>query len=284
MTEKRNNGASVGVRRIIAYVVLILLSFLCLFWFWILLVNATRSKGELTKGFSLIPSKWLLKNWQGLRAGTLPVWNGLINSLIVSGGSAVLCVYFSTMTAYAIHAYRFKGRNAIYTFILMIMMIPSQVTALGFLQLIRNMNLEDNLIPLIIPAIAAPVTFFYMKQYMDSTLSLSLIEAARIDGAGELRIFNSVVLPLMKPAIAVQAIFTFVQTWNNYFIPALIISENNKKTLPILIASLRSADFLKFDMGKVYMLITVAIVPIIIVYLLLSRFIVDGVTLGGVKE
>ena len=221
MTEKRNNGASVGVRRIIAYVVLILLSFLCLFWFWILLVNATRSKGELTKGFSLIPSKWLLKNWQGLRAGTLPVWNGLINSLIVSGGSAVLCVYFSTMTAYAIHAYRFKGRNAIYTFILMIMMIPSQVTALGFLQLIRNMNLEDNLIPLIIPAIAAPVTFFYMKQYMDSTLSLSLIEAARIDGAGELRIFNSVVLPLMKPAIAVQAIFTFVSSWNNYFIPQI---------------------------------------------------------------
>ena len=284
MTEKRNNGASVGVRRIIAYVVLILLSFLCLFWFWILLVNATRSKGELTKGFSLIPSKWLLKNWQGLRAGTLPVWNGLINSLIVSGGSAVLCVYFSTMTAYAIHAYRFKGRNAIYTFILMIMMIPSQVTALGFLQLIRNMNLEDNLIPLIIPAIAAPVTFFYMKQYMDSTLYLSLIEAARIDGAGELRIFNSVVLPLMKPAIAVQAIFTFVSSWNNYFTPALILHKDKIKTLPVLIAQLRSADFLKFDMGQVYVFIAFSIFPVIIVYLILSKNIVAGVALGGVKE
>ena len=284
MTEKRNNGASVGVRRIIAYVVLILLSFLCLFWFWILLVNATRSKGELTKGFSLIPSKWLLQNWQGPRAGTLPVWNGLINSLIVSGGSAVLCVYFSTMTAYAIHAYRFKGRNAIYTFILMIMMIPSQVTALGFLQLIRNMNLEDNLIPLIIPAIAAPVTFFYMKQYMDSTLSLSLIEAARIDGAGELRIFNSVVLPLMKPAIAVQAIFTFVSSWNNYFTPALILHKDKIKTLPVLIAQLRSADFLKFDMGQVYVFIAFSIFPVIIVYLILSKNIVAGVALGGVKE
>ena len=257
MTEKRNNGASVGVRRIIAYVVLILLSFLCLFWFWILLVNATRSKGELTKGFSLIPSKWLLKNWQGLRAGTLPVWNGLINSLIVSG---------------------------IYTFILMIMMIPSQVTALGFLQLIRNMNLEDNLIPLIIPAIAAPVTFFYMKQYMDSTLSLSLIEAARIDGAGELRIFNSVVLPLMKPAIAVQAIFTFVSSWNNYFTPALILHKDKIKTLPVLIAQLRSADFLKFDMGQVYVFIAFSIFPVIIVYLILSKNIVAGVALGGVKE
>lgn len=282
MTEKRNNGASVGVRRIIAYVVLILLSFLCLFWFWILLVNATRSKGELTKGFSLIPSKWLLKNWQGLRAGTLPVWNGLINSLIVSGGSAVLCVYFSTMTAYAIHAYRFKGRNAIYTFILMIMMIPSQVTALGFLQLIRNMNLEDNLIPLIIPAIAAPVTFFYMKQYMDSTLSLSLIEAARIDGAGELRIFNSVVLPLMKPAIAVQAIFTFVSSWNNLFTPLILLTDQKKYTLPIMISLLRG-DIYKTEYGAVYLGLSMTALPLIIVYLALSKYIIAGVALGSVK-
>ena len=166
----------------------------------------------------------------------------------------------------------------------MIMMIPSQVTALGFLQLIRNMNLEDNLIPLIIPAIAAPVTFFYMKQYMDSTLSLSLIEAARIDGAGELRIFNSVVLPLMKPAIAVQAIFTFVSSWNNYFTPALILHKDKIKTLPVLIAQLRSADFLKFDMGQVYVFIAFSIFPVIIVYLILSKNIVAGVALGGVKE
>ena len=88
----------------------------------------------------------------------------------------------------------------------------------------------------------------------------------------------------MKPALAVQAIFTFVTNWNNYFLPALILQDNSKRTLPILIASLRSADFLKFDMGKVYMLITIAIVPIIIVYIALSRYIVAGVALGGVKE
>jgi multiple sugar transport system permease protein len=96
--------------------------------------------------------------------------------------------------------------------------------------------------------------------------------------------FNRIVIPIMKPALAVQAIFAFVSSWNNYFIPALVISDNNKKTLPILIASLRSADFLKFDMGKVYMLITIAIVPIIIVYIALSKYIVAGVALGGVKE
>ena len=163
------------------------------------------------------------------------------------------------------------------------MTIPTQVTALGFIELVQKMGLEDNYIPLIVPTIAAPVTFFYMKQYMDSVLPLSLIEAARIDGAGEFRIFNQIVVPLMKPAIAVQAIFTFVSSWNNYFTPALILHEEKMKTLPILIAQLRSADFLKFDMGQVYMMIAFSIFPVIVIYLVLSKYIVGGVTLGGVK-
>lgn len=165
----------------------------------------------------------------------------------------------------------------------MIMMIPTQVTALGFLQLIGKLKLEDSFIPLVVPTIAAPITFFYMKQYLESTLPLSIVEAARIDGSGEFHTFNGIVFPMMKPALAVQAIFTFVSSWNNYFIPALVLHKDNKKTLPILIAQLRSADFLKFDMGQVYIMIAFSILPIIIVYLLLSRYIVQGVALGSVK-
>ena len=228
--------------------------------------------------------KQYLNYWNNLLHGTLPVFYGLRNSIFVSVCSAILCVYFSTMTAYAIHAYEFKLKKFMFTFILMIMMIPTQVTVLGFLQLIGKMKLDDSFIPLIVPAIAAPVSFFYMKQYMDSVLSLSLVEAARIDGAGEFRTFNSIVLPLMRPAIAVQAIFTFVSSWNNYFTPALVLHTDKKKTLPILIAQLRSADWLKFDMGQVYVMIAFSIFPVIVVYLLLSRNIVGGVTAGGVKE
>ena len=165
----------------------------------------------------------------------------------------------------------------------MIMMIPTQVNALGFIQLIGKMKLDNSFIPLIIPSIAAPITFFYMKQYMDSALPLSLIEAARIDGSGEFKTFNMIVLPLMKPAIAVQAIFSFVGSWNNYFTPALVLHDNEKKTLPILIAQLRGADFLKFDMGQVYMMIAFSIFPVIVVYLLLSKHIVQGVAMGSVK-
>lgn len=282
-TKNTRKGLGLHTRRIIAYVVLVIITFFCLFWFYLLFVNATRSNGQMQAGFTLVPSTYLLTNWKNLLAGTLPVWSGMINSIIVASLSAALSVYFSTMTAYAIHAYEFKMKKFIYPFILMIMMIPTQVTALGFVQLVSKMKLEDSFIPLIVPTIAAPVTFFYMKQYMESSLPLSLIEAARIDGSGEFRTFNSIVLPLMKPAIAVQAIFTFVSSWNNYFIPALILHNDKKKTLPILIAQLRAADFLKFDMGQVYVMIAFSIFPVIVVYLILSKHIVQGIALGSVK-
>ena len=282
--EGLKKGLGIKARRGLAYVVLIVISFFCLFWFYILFINATRSNGELQAGFTLLPSTHAFDNWNNLLHGTLPIVRGMLNSLIIAGASAVLSVYFSTMTVYSIHAYDFRLKKYIYPFILMIMMILTQVTALGFVQLVSAMRLEDSFIPLICTTIAAPVTVFYMKQYMESTLPLALIEAARIDGSGEFRTFNHIVIPLMKPAIAVQAIFTFVSSWNNYFTPALILHEDNKKTLPILIAQLRAADWLKFDMGQVYMAIAFSIFPVIIVYLVLSRQIVQGVAVGSVKE
>ena len=281
--KDKSKGMGIHGRRAIAYIVLVLISFLCLFWFYVLFINATRSHAELTKGFTPVPSTFLQKNLNGIMHGTLPVVRSMINSIIIAVSSAVLCTYFSTMTAYAIHAYDFRLKKFMSTFILAVMMIPAQVTALGFLQLIGKMGLDDSFIPLIIPSIAAPVTYFYMKQYMESALPLSLIEAARIDGSGEFRTFNNIVLPLMKPAIAVQAIFTFVSSWNNYFTPALVLHTDTKKTLPIIIAQLRSADFLKFDMGQVYAMIAFSIFPVIVVYLILSKFSVGGVAVGAVK-
>lgn len=289
MKEERSNGTKKGLnihaRRGLAYIVLAVISVLCLFWFFLLFINTTRSHSELNRGFSVVPGKYLLTNIQNLiRMGErLPILTGLLNSFIVAGLSAVFSTYFSVMTAYAIHAYEFKLKKFMFTFILMIMMIPTQVTALGFLQLVSRMRLENSFIPLIVPTIAAPVTFFYMKQYMESSLPLSLIEAARIDGSGEFRTFNSIVMPLMKPAIAVQAIFTFVSSWNNYFTPALILHEPKKRTVPILIAQLRSMDWSSLDTGVVYAMIGLSIFPVIIVYLILSKHIVQGVAMGSVK-
>ena len=270
---------------ILAYVILIFLSFLCLFFFYILIVNATRSHADLQKGFSAIPGSYFLENLKNVaNDGSFPMFKGILNSLIVSTCSAALCTYFSSLTAYGLYAYDFRAKKAAFTFIMAILVMPTQVTAMGFLRLITNMGMYDSLLPLIIPSIASPAVFYFMYSYLLSSLPLSLVEAARIDGSGEFRTFNRIVLPIMKPAIAVQAIFTFVSSWNNYFVPALVIQSKDKMTVPILIATLRGADYMNFDMGKIYMMITVAIVPIIIVYLLLSKYIIAGVTLGGVKE
>ena len=273
------------MQSVIAHIVLIVLSFMCLFFFYVLIINETRSHADLQKGFSALPGKYFLQNLKNVaNDGTFPMFRGILNSLIVSGSSAAICTYFSSLTAYGLYAYDFKLKKAAFTFIMAILVMPTQVTAMGFLRLITNMGMYDSLLPLIIPSIASPAVFYFMYSYLQSSLPMSLVEAARIDGSGEFKTFNRIVIPIMKPAIAVQAIFTFVGSWNNYFVPALVIQSKNKMTVPVLIATLRGADYMNFDMAKIYMMITVAIVPIVLIYLLLSKYIIAGVTLGGVKE
>lgn len=280
MTSKSFNR----LRTVFAHVLLIILSFLCLFFFYILIINATHSHAELQRGFYALPGTSFFKNFNSVaNNGEFPMMRGVLNSLIVSGSCAAICTYFSALTAYGIYAYDFKLKKVAFTFIMMILVMPTQVTAMGFLRLITKMGMYDSLLPLIIPSIASPAVFYFMYSYLESSLPLSLVEAARIDGAKEFRTFNQIVLPIMKPAMAVQAIFTFVGSWNNYFVPALVIQSKDKMTVPILIALLRGADYMNRDMGKIYMMILLAIVPIILVYLLLSKYIIAGVTLGGVK-
>lgn len=280
--KSKNNDR---LRTVIAYIVLAILSFMCLFFFYILIINATRSHADLQKGFSALPGSYFLENLKKVaNDGTFPMFRGILNSIIVSGCSAAICTYFSALTAYGIYAYNFKLKKFAFTFIMAILVMPTQVTAMGFLRLITNMGMYDSLLPLIIPSIASPAVFYFMYSYLKSSLPLALVEAARIDGSSEFHTFNTIVLPIMKPAIAVQAIFTFVGSWNNYFVPALVIQSKNKMTVPILIATLRGADYMNFDSAKIYTMIMVAIVPIVIIYLVLSKYIIAGVTLGGVKE
>ncbi len=281
---QQSNSRTLLIRRIVCYVVLSLFAVIALIPFAILLVNMTRETTEIQKGFSLIPGDYFFKNFKTVMSKhDWKMLNSLKNSLIISFTSSLLSVYFSALTAYAIHVYDFRLRKPLFTFILMIMMVPAQVSALGFVNLMNSWKLTDTFIPLIVPSIAAPATFFFMKQYMDSSLPLEIVEAARIDGSGEFRTFNSLVTPILKPALAVQMIFTFVTSWNNYFIPALILSDKNKRTLPIVIGIIRSADYASFDMGAVYMAIGISIIPVAVVYLILSKFIIRGIALGAVK-
>lgn len=273
------------VRRCLCFAFLLLLTALSLFPFYLLLINATRAHAQIQQGFSFLPGMHFFKNLANLLADeNMLILRGLFNSVFVSVMCAALATYFSSMTAYGVYMYRFKGRNVAVKFILAVMMIPAQVSTLGFIKLLGKLCLLDTLASLYIPAIASPVVFFYIYQAMQSMLPSSIVEAARVDGSNEFMTFNRIVIPIMKPAIAVQAIFAFVSSWNNYFAPALIIDSDEKKTIPILIAQLRGADYKNFDMGQVYMMIFLAIIPLVVVYTVLSRSIVDGMTLGSIKE
>jgi multiple sugar transport system permease protein len=235
----------------------------------------------------LIPGGNLLENWANFKAKQngmqLTVFRAMINSFTIAVPSTILTVYFSTMTAYGIQIYDFKLKKAAWAFIMAVMIVPNTISIIGFYRFMMKLNLLDTYIPLIIPAIAAPSTVFFMRQYMQSTFSKELVEAARIDGSGELKTFNRIALPIMKPAIATQAIFSFVGSWNNLFMPSMILTTDSKKTLPLFVQMLRSDQF-KTDYGVLYIGIAVTILPIFVVYFILSKHIVAGVALGGVKE
>lgn len=270
--------------RIVVYAVLLFLTFLCIFFFYLMLINSTRSNAQLQSGFTMLPGGNFIKNMTNAwHDGDIRIPTGMWNSFFIAASTAVLTSYFSALTAYAIYVYDFKFKKAIFTFILAIMMIPSQVGAVGFVQLAFKYGLTNKLWVLIIPSIAAPSVFFYMHQYLKATLPLEMVEASRIDGSSEFMTFNRIVLPIMRPAMAVQMIFAFVASWNNFFMPGLLLNKPEKKTIPVLIAQLRSADYTKFDMGKVYALMVMAIFPVMIVYIILSKSIIAGVTSGSVK-
>lgn len=284
--ESKSYRAQQMVTRVLAYIFLVFVTFLSLFSFYLLIINGSRSNAELQSGFTLIPSTHFGDNF--ITAITdnalfsLP--RGLWNSFFIAASSAILTTYFSAMTAYGIHVYDFKGKKFIFTFILAVMMIPTQVSAAGFIQLVNQVHLNDTYWPLIIPAIAAPAIFFYMKQYIESSMPLEVIEAARVDGSNEFRTFNAIAVPMLKPAFAVQLIFGFVASWNNFFTPALVIDSSDNWTLPIMMSILRSKlNSQNGDLGEVYMMILLSIIPVVIVYLFLSKFIVKGVALGAVK-
>ena len=270
--------------RFVVYLILIFLSVLSLFSFYMLIVNASRSNADLQGGFRLLPSNYFFKNLKNAWTdASINVPRGMLNSFIIAACTAVLSTYFSALTAYGIHAYDFKLKKVAFTFIMAVMVIPNQVSAVGFYQMCVKLGWTNNYLPLILPGIAAPIVFFYMKQYMESVLPMEIVDAARVDGSGEFRTFNTIILPMLKPALAVQLIFTFVESWNNYFMPALLLDKAEMKTVPLMIAQLRSADYSKFDMGKVYMFILLAILPVVVVYILLSKSIIKGVTAGSVK-
>lgn len=275
---------SLHIKRIILYFVMVLLALIAIVPVWVLIINGTRNNAQINAGLSIFPSTHAFDNWQILaNRGDLDLAKGFLNSAIISISATLVCVYASCMTAYGIHVYKFRGRNILWGLIMVLIMLPASLSFIGFYQFVAKIHLTDTYIPLIVPGIASAVTVLFLKQYMDSVLSFDLIEAARIDGAGEFRTFNTIILPVLQPALATQCIFSFVFNWNNFMTPFVILSTTDKYTLPMMVQMLRG-DIYRTEYGGIYLGIAVSLVPIIIAYVFLSRYIISGLTMGSVKE
>jgi multiple sugar transport system permease protein len=284
---------SIGIRRtpgqkifrVFAYILCIFLACLSLFPFIIMLVNATRDTPSIQSSpISFVFGSNLKRNFQILTSKDMfSPWVGLKNSLIISVCATALTVYFSTLTAYALVAYEWKLKGPFFAMILAVMMIPATITSIGFYQFMYRIGWTNNLLPLILPAIAAPGTVFFMRQFMIPALPMEIVQSARVDGASEFRTFNQIVLPIMKPAMATQAIFAFVASWNNLFIPQILLTKKEVYTMPIMV-SLLNGDIYKVEYGAIYLGILLTVLPIFVIYFALSKYIIAGVALGGVKE
>lgn len=272
------------IGKIVIYVVCIFLAILSIFPFYLMIINATRGTYEIqSNAIAFLPSKFLFSNFDVFTGKSFNPFTGFVNSLIISTGATALTVYFSSLTAYALIAYNWRFRQAFFTFIIAVMMIPGQITSIGFYQMMYRIGWTNSYLPLILPAIAAPATVFFMRQYLIATLSIDIVNSGRIDGAGEFHIFNKIIVPIMKPAIATQAIFAFVASWNNLFMPSILLTSKDKYTMPIMVSQLKG-DIYKTEYGSVYLGLALTVLPLFVVYFLLAKYIIAGVALGGVKE
>ena len=263
--------------KITTYVVSVLLTFMILTPLYYFLRQTFGEEVKLVHGAGdntqlvITPREHTITLKEFAKLFTRADFIGFRNSMLVTCISTLLNMYFSALTAYAITAYEWKLRAAFEKFIIVAMMIPSTVASIGFVQMCYKFHLINNLIMLIIPALATPMTVFFIRMYLKATFSREIVESARLDGAGEFRIFNQIMLPLMKPAIATQTIFCFVASWTDEWVPRIILIDNSKdiKTLP-LVGSIQGAGLLM-------------LLPPIILYAFLSKHIVEGIALGSVK-
>lgn len=269
------------------YIPLILLGIISLLPFLIMVANSGKTDLEIATSLSLLPTGHFQEN-VSTALSLAPLFRGVLNSLFVATAATVLNIYFSTMVAYGFSVYKFKHNKKLFLFVLLTMMIPGQLTFIGFYDMVKSMGLLNSYIPLILPGIASAGNVFFLKQYCDQIVSLETIESARIDGANEFSIYHKCILPILTPAMSTMAIFSFIGNWNSYLVPLLIINDTNKYTLPVMlryIAGMSSISSVSIAnaQGAIYASALISVLPVIIIFVIFSKRIVGGLNAGSVK-
>lgn len=243
-------------------------------------LGSFKSTAELSANPpTILPSSWSLTNYtQALTRFEFGTF--LRNSVVVMVGATALTLTINSLAAYALAKFNFRGRDALFLLTLATIMIPLQVILIPVYQVIASLGLVNTLWGLIVPAAATPTGVFLLRQYMLS-LPDELLEAARIDGAGELRIFWRIVLPLCRPALAVVAIFSMMWRWNDYVWPSIVAQNESVYTLPVALARFSAQEVVPFNL--ILAMSVVSIVPVVILFLFFQRQIVQGIAATGIK-
>ncbi|MFC0187043.1 carbohydrate ABC transporter permease [Fictibacillus aquaticus] len=270
-----------GLQKVLMYTLLLFGVILSVGPFYWMFVSATHSSGEIFKvPPNFLPGDKLLENFRNLNE-SIDIASVMTNSLIITLTFTFFGVLMCTMAGYAFAKFHFKGKDAIFFMLLIAIMIPYQVTLIPLFEVFAKLNWLNTYQSVVLPQLAFPFAIFLMRQNM-AALPDSLLEAARVDGAGEFKIFFTVVLPTMRPALAAVAIFLFMFQWNNFIWPLVVLNTQDMYTMPVALSSLIGMS--RIDYGQVMLGTTISTLPIMIFFLLLQKQFISGILGGSVKE
>jgi len=285
-THRRGATRPPAAKRILVTAVLVLVAAYFLVPVYWVVVAATKSTGDLftTNGF-WFANVQLLENVRSVFAydgGIFVRW--FANSLLYAGGGALVATYFAAAGGYALAVYDFRGKNTVFGLVLGGVLVPATATALPLFLMFSRLGLTDTYLSVLLPSFVSPFGFFLCRVYAGSVVPASLVESARLDGAGELRIFHTFGLRMMAPALVTVFLFQFVGIWNNYFLPLIMLADQDLYPITLGLVNWRAQvdrlpEFYELTTGGVL----VSIVPLAILMIVLQRFWRGGLTEGSVK-
>ena len=282
MDNKDNLVIQTKIKRFISrgliYLFAILVAVVAFYPFFVMIISSTHDNYNIVARINILPGTHLKENFERLTQN-IDLYRGIINSLILTAAVTIIQNYFTMMAAYAFSKYNFKGKNFLFSVVLVAMMLPGQLGIIGFYKEIQALKLLNSYFTLIVPTIANCFAVFFYKQYIDGALPNELIEAAIMDGCGELTIYHKLVLPLVIPALVTQGVMTFIGTWNSYLTPLIVLNDKKKFTLPLMIATVRDATHA--DYGAQYVGMLVSIIPMVIVFCFASKIIMEKISIGA---
>lgn len=260
--------------------VIIGLSIIAIFPFYMMVVMSTYKTTELYTGLKLFFGSYLVENFKSLMQINLLKYYG--NSIFVSASCAFFTVLVCSLCGYGIGKYKFKGKKTLLSIVMLTMMVPTQLSMVGFVKEMNFIGWSNTLLPLIIPASASAFGVFWIQSFVQDAIPDSVIESAKLDGCGELRVFFNIALPFMRPACATLALLSFMWSWNSFMLPNVIISKESNFTIPLGIRQL-STQF-QNDISAQILGVTVATIPILILFSVFSDNLISGLSSAAVKE